>query len=96
MAVRRGTIATFDELVEHILDRYLVVQGFLLVIIDLHFQMIDHILNEMRTFYFTTARAVLQGGKVNVQMIERRWIVEKGTNLIRWRSVRFRDEFLEE
>ena len=56
--------------------------------------MIDHILNEMGTFDFAATRSVLQGGEVNVQMIECRWIVEESTNVIRRRSVLFRDEFL--
>ena len=88
MAVRRWAVA-FDELEERILDRYFVVQGLLLVIIDLEFQVIDHILNEMRTFHFTTTRSVLQGGKVNVQMIERGRIVEESANVIRRRTVLF-------
>ena len=97
MAVRRLTVAAiFDEFVERILDRYFVVQGLLLIIVGLHFQVIDHILNEMRTFHFAATRSILQDGEVNVQMIEGRWIVEKGTNVIRRRSVLFRDEFLEQ
>ena len=84
-----------QQLEERIFHGHLVVQSLTLIVIAFDLQMIDDVGEEMSSFHFTGTLAVLQAGEVNVQMIERRGIVEEGSDAVRRNAVLRADQFLE-